>query len=380
MKILFQYYSGGGGALENIMVLLTRLANDYPNDELIIVCNSSSKLNQLAYIKNISIITPKEFYHKELTRLQLGFWGLKSIVRKVKPDIVWSMNLGSYVKLKPVNLLSIHNSHQVYPLKDTISHPKNRLHVLIMRFFFRLSLKVSDRVLTQTEVVKSYVHLISPMKEISIFTKVVEDEKDVTLVNPPPFVLGKLNKIRYSNPMLYVATNYQHKNHKVIIEALSILVKNGKEASLILSLSESEAIGIGGSVAASLIESNHLCCIGWVDKSWLRYLYDLAFICLMPSTLESLSSSHLEAMAWKVPQISSDLPFAQETCRDASLYCAPDNVNSWCKKIIELFENPELYEELQQKGLLRLKEFPKDWREVAKNYHEMFVHELTNKG
>jgi hypothetical protein len=38
----------------------------------------------------------------------------------------------------------------------------------------------------------------------------------------------------------------------------------------------------------------------------------------MPSKLESLSSSHLEAMSWSVPQVVSDLPFARETCGIAS--------------------------------------------------------------
>jgi glycosyltransferase involved in cell wall biosynthesis len=289
------------------------------------------------------------------------------------------MNLGSYVKLNALNLLSINNSHQVYPLKDTISHPKSRFHVFFMRFFFRLSLRKADRALTQTEVMKGYVKSLSPRKDVSVFTKVVESSSDIRAVEPPKGVLKKLSEISNTFSMLYVATNYHHKNHKVIIEALALLVKESKSVTLILSLTEEEAVNIGGEVASSLIRTQHLCCVGWVDKSWLKYLYDFTSICLMPSILESLSSAHLEAMAWQVPQISADLPFARETCKEASLYCEPDNASCWSKRITCLIESSILYRDLQIKGLARVEEFPKDWHEVAKKYHTMFVDELNKK-
>ncbi|OOF32783.1 glycosyltransferase [Salinivibrio costicola] len=379
MKILFQYYNGGGGALENIIILLENLANEYPDDEFVIVCNAASKLNRLAHMTNVRIVVPKEFLCKELTRLQLGFWGLKSIVNKVRPDIVWSMNLGSYVRLKPVNLLSVNNAHQVYPLKDTGSHPKSKFHVILMRFFFRLSLKAADCSITQTEVVKKHLLEISPDKEVYVFTKVVDERKDIVAALPPREVIEKLNSMGGNIPMLYIATNYAHKNHKVILDALDILVRRGKKVSLILSLTEDEAINIGGEIAVRLIKRNYLCCIGWVDKSWLKYLYDFSYICLMPSTLESLSSAHLEAMAWKVPQISSNMPFSHETCRDASLYCDKSNANDWSEMIVKLIQDPVIYRELKNKAELRINEFPKGWKEVAHKYHDMFLHELNRK-
>ncbi len=45
-------------------------------------------------------------------------------------------------------------------------------------------------------------------------------------------------------------------------------------------------------------------------KSHLRAVYSACHACVMPSLLESLSSSHLEAMQWGKPQISANLPYA----------------------------------------------------------------------
>jgi glycosyltransferase involved in cell wall biosynthesis len=379
MKILFQYYSGGGGALENIKVLLLRLAKDNPQDEIVIVCNQESKLNELEIISNITIVNPKEFFHKELTRLYLGFWGLKKLVKELGPDIVWSMNLGSYVKLNAINILSVNNSHQVYPLAYTQSHPKSRLSVIIMRFFFRLSLKVADRVITQTEVIKSYIERLAPNKNISVISKVVENIEDIKEKPIPSDVMAKLLKIKSKVKMLYVATNYHHKNHKVIIDATVLLVKEKKNVCLILSLTEQEVIDIGGDAAANLIDSNHICCVGWVNKEWLKPLYDFTNLCLMPSILESLSSAHLEAMAWGVPQISSDLEFARETCRDASLYCSPFNAQEWCDAIVKLINTPELSQKLMNKGYKRINDFPKNWHQVAMNYCKIFENELRKR-
>ena len=380
MKIMFQYYNGGGGALENIMILLSRLAQDNPEDQYIIVCNKTSKLNELKSIPNVVIVKPKYLFHKELTRLYLGFFGLKKLVNILKPDVVWSMNLGSYVKINTVNILSVNNSHQVYPLKDTKSHPNSLFHVLLMRFFFRLSLRVANRIFTQTDVVKGYVNRIAPDKNITVFTKVVENEKDIKLVPVPVRVQVKLNSIKNTFSMLYVATNYGHKNHKVLIDALAILASENKNISLILSLTEDEAIYIGRDIAKQLIQSGHLCCIGWVDKNWLKHLYDFSSICLMPSILESLSSAYLEAMVWGVPQLVSNLPFAQETCRDAAIYCDPFNAEHWSQEVSRIMNDKSLYAQLQQKGLARIDEFPSDWTEVVNKYHNVFLEEVNKKG
>ena len=146
MRILFQYFKGGGGGLSNVILLLKAYAHEFPKDELIIVCSDDSELNQLSSFANVTMVGVPSGYFQEWTRLVLAVSGLRKYAKKYKADIVWSLNLGSYVRLPVPILLGLNNPHQVYPWEVTRLHPKSRVSVALLRLFFRLSLRVADAV------------------------------------------------------------------------------------------------------------------------------------------------------------------------------------------------------------------------------------------
>lgn len=376
MKILFQYFYGGGGAIENFYCLLSAFIKEKKSKhQFIIVCDEGSKLCELDKYDNVIIHHPSDLKIKELSRLYLGLVGLKRLVNFYKPDLVWSLNLGSYTKLSTPNVLSLNNAHQVYPIEHTKSHPGSCFRVLLLRFFFRLSLSKSDLLITQTNTIAGYAKLINNDQLISVVPKVAE-------INVNSIELGSSTKNKIhelsGTKLLYIATSYEHKNHKVIIDALEKLLDEGKKVSLILSISENEAINISGAKAGRLIELGALLCLGWVEKSTLKSLYDFSDICLMPSKLESLSSSHLEAMSWSVPQVTSDLPFARETCGDAAVYAEPDCFLSWVTAISRLIDDDGLKKELISKGHVQLRNFPIDWKIMAQLTESTFKQILTD--
>lgn len=363
MKIMFQYFYGGGGAVENFYCLLSALiCKGDQKHQFIIVCDKSSKLCDLNKYDNVTIHHPKDLIVKELSRLYLGCIGFKKLVKYYNPDLIWSLNLGSYTKLNVPNVLSLNNAHQVYPIEHTKSHPGSRFRVMLLRFFFRVSLSKSDLLITQTETIANYVKLINSKKEIAVVPKVAEVGMDSEELNDiTKQQLEDLPGVK----LLYIATSYAHKNHVVIIDALDELINEGEDVSLILSISNDEAIQIAGIKAKNLIGKGILLCLGWVEKSTLKNFYDMSDICLMPSKLESLSSSHLEAMSWSVPQIVSDLPFARETCGNAALYANPDSSSLWVKEIRELISDESLRGFLINQGHKQLEKYPKDWGEMA---------------
>jgi len=363
MKIMFQYFYGGGGAVENFYCLLSAFITRKNKDhQFIIVCDESSKLCELNSYDNVTIVHPNDLKIKELSRLYLGLFGFKQLIEKYQPDLIWSLNLGSYTKLGIPNILSLNNAHQVYPIEQTQSHPGSRFRVQFLRFFFRVSLSKSDLLITQTETIANHVRLINNNTNIAVIPKVAEVGMDSIALNETTTQqLESLPGIK----LLYIATNYAHKNHGVIIDAVDELISKDKKVSLILSLSNDEAIEIAGVKAKKLIDKGVLLCLGWVEKSTLKSIYDIADICLMPSKLESLSSSHLEAMSWSVPQIVSDLPFARETCGNASLYANADLCASWVEKIGQLIDDPLLNDLLIDRGHEQLDKYPKDWDDMA---------------
>lgn len=374
MKILFQYYYGGGGALENFLNLLTAMIEDDSySDHFIIVCHKDSKLNYLSKYKNVTVLNPYSSLPKEVGRLCLGLFGLKNIVNIYKPDVVWSLNLGSYISLPVRNILSLNNAHQVYPFKDTVSHPGGRFRVTLLRFFFRCSLSKVDLILTQTETMASYVRAINYNINIAVVPKVVEVSfKSTDLRKNQLSVLSNA----FSKKLLYVATDYEHKNHIVLFYLMIKFRDLGEKVSLILTITEEQAKLIGGEQVDSLISEGYVVCLGWVEKNQLKSLYDMVNICVMPSKLESLSSSHLEALSWNKPQVVSDFPFSREICGDAAIYVNADSVDEWYDAISQLLVNEELVYSLLTSGEKQLDRFPRTWLDMSKSIRKFFKNSL----
>jgi glycosyltransferase involved in cell wall biosynthesis len=145
-----------------------------------------------------------------------------------------------------------------------------------------------------------------------------------------------------------------------------------------LTLSEAEIINLAGEIGYKLIRNSHIIPLGWVQKQYLKAVYDTCDACVMPSILESLSSAHLEAMQWKKPQVCSDLPYAHDLCGDAALYASPNDVDVWRQQMSKLKNDTILQQSLIQKGLKRMEAFPQSWEEVAAKYHHHFENIVQN--
>jgi glycosyltransferase involved in cell wall biosynthesis len=368
MRILFQYFTGGGGGLANIMILLRTLANTYPQDQITVVCSQSSELKQLDSLPNVDVVFFGDGGNQELERLRLGLGGLQEIVRKVRADLVWSLNLGPYLKLNVPHVLSVNNAHQIYPWAVTRYHPKNPIFVAGLRWFFRNTLRVSDGVIVQTPLMGQYVAALSKgRQQIKVLSKAVENTSDVQPLALPAemqaMISGGLGPKAFT--FLYVATAMPHKNHRTLVEAFDLLKASGVNARVLLTITLDELRAMGGEKAVGLVESGHVVPLGWTKKPHLKALYDACDACLMPSVLESLSSTHLEAMQWGKPQIVADLPYARDLCGDAVMYVAAESPEAWGQKIEVFASDQALRQDLTSKGFLRMREFPATWTEVA---------------
>lgn len=366
MKILFQYFagSGGGGALSNIILLLQALSKEYPDDQIDIVCSMGSDLCRLASLPNVQVIPYGGRFHKEVDRAVLGAFALNRIARKRGADVIWSLNLGAYFRCGVPHVLSVNNSHQVYPWHFRIHHPDSPITVAALRWFFRRSLHVSDGVVVQTALMAKYINAIGAKeKPVQVAPKSVENSTDV--VAQP--LTARLDAIFQSGAkgrlftFLYVSTLMPHKNHRLLFDILEIVSAQDIPLRVALTLSREELEKFGGAVATRLIESGHILPLGWITKEQLKAVYDASDACLMPSLLESLSSAHLEAMQWGKPQISSDAPFASDLCGDAAVYVSPEKPSEWVTAMVSLMQDDTLRSSLISKGYKRMKSFPKTW-------------------
>ncbi|OLV74869.1 glycosyl transferase family 1, partial [Acinetobacter baumannii] len=146
MNIVFQYYKGSGGALINIKHMLEAIILQNPNWNFVIVCNKTSVLseietpyNNLTYEYIVESNLPSE-----IGRLIFFTFKLKKIVEKYSADIIWSMNVGPYVKTSAYHVLSLNNAFQVCDANLLEIHPSGSFRVSLLRFFFRLSMRYTN--------------------------------------------------------------------------------------------------------------------------------------------------------------------------------------------------------------------------------------------
>jgi glycosyltransferase involved in cell wall biosynthesis len=89
-----------------------------------------------------------------------------------------------------------------------------------------------------------------------------------------------------------------------------------------------------------------------------------ALIYVIPSDIEGLSLSLLEAMSYGCLCLASDIPPNREALADAGLYFTPGDTTDLCNKLCEAIINNENYFHLRLKAENRVREFF-DWDKLA---------------
>lgn len=382
MRILVQELSERSGGQASYKMLFEAMAKEFPNDQYIIICTKESFYWSLSNLTNVQLITFDSSLLREWYRFRMEMFDIKRIAKKCKADVIWSGNNGPYFRTGIPQVLVMLNFFQVSPLSDAKYHPRSRLYLIIIRWFFRLSLRRCDAIQVEMPFVGEYIRCISGAPQwIEVIPKAVESSQDF---EPRP-LSTELQEIFDNNlgcssfTFLYIATCLPHKNHKTVMAAIEILRNRGIAARLALSATEEQLQqSYDAKKVSSLIKSGHILPLGWINKEQLAAIYDASDACVMPSHLEQLSSANLEAMHWKKSQISTDLVFAHDLCGDASLYANPNDPTDWADKMQTLIENSELQNQLITNGVNRMKAFPQSWQEVARK-ERVFLAEVVSK-
>lgn len=369
MNVLFQAYGPDrGGGIANVHLLIKAYARTVPGDSITIVCSRGAPLEDMARSPNCRVIALPNDRWKEFRRFWLNCFELKRIARREQSDVIWSLNLGPYVRTGTAQCLSIHNAYQIYPLNETRTHPGGRLRVAALRYLFRRSLDCSDGVVLNTPTMAEMLRKSQPSPpRIAIVPKAVENDDDLQS-EPLPAALSSLfpdPSVGHPFTFLYVSTFAAHKNHRIIIAALDRLQSDGIDARLAVTISPEDAIRASGEIGAGLIKTGHLLPLGWVAKKYLRSLYTACDACLMPSTLESMSSAYMEAMAWGRPQIVADLPHARDLCGPAALFSAPGDAGDWADKMRIMMQDAGVRSRLTALGVEQIRKYPAQWAQVA---------------
>ena len=89
-------------------------------------------------------------------------------------------------------------------------------------------------------------------------------------------------------------------------------------------------------------DNDNIILTDFVDGELLEELYSNAFIYFLPSDLEGMPLSLLEAMSYGNCCLTSDIPECTEVCCDKAVYFEKGNEDELQKQLQILLENPQL--------------------------------------
>lgn len=244
----------------------------------------------------------KSWFH----RLYCDSFIVKSIIKKYKPDIVYSLQNKGVSFFKGRQYVYLHLAFILCEYSFRLGADEKKLwfyQKVLSKIIFR-SLKKVDKVIVQTNW----------MKDALIKKCGISQEK--VIVQAPKFAADMLcafeEKEENYRRFFYPATAFRYKNHMTLLKAVEYAVKRGmKDYEIVFTMEQKE-----NNYTKELwefAERKHLNVkfSGQISREEVFKLYSESVL-LFPSILESFGMPLLEARLTGCPVIASDCPFSHE--------------------------------------------------------------------
>ena len=139
---------------------------------------------------------------------------------------------------------------------------------------------------------------------------------------------------------------WRHKNHKVVVDALSILKARGMDLVIAASGAKDDPRepDYFGGIMKQVAERNLSCNFRYLGMIPLGHVYALLRVSaalINPSRFEGWSTTVEEAKSFGVPMILSDLEVHREQTAGQARYFGTDNPGALADHLIETANNPE---------------------------------------
>jgi glycosyltransferase involved in cell wall biosynthesis len=166
--------------------------------------------------------------------------------------------------------------------------------------------------------------------------------------------------------LLYVAHPAEHKNHRTLVRAMQIVLRDFPSATLMLTLdlSTSENGVRDRKYVADLqrlsgeLELGHrIAWLGRLNHAEVRYTLNRCTVAVFPSLEESFGLPIAEALVEGCALAASDLAYARDVAGPAAIYFDPLDPESIASSLLRLLTQPELINRLKQEAFLRAPRF-----------------------
>jgi glycosyltransferase involved in cell wall biosynthesis len=182
---------------------------------------------------------------------------------------------------------------------------------------------------------------------------------------------------RREDIILFVGTLQLRKNIIRLLEAFESAYCSGWK--LILAGAPG---GYGGSEIAERINNSRyrdkIEVTGYVPPEELEKLYSRASIFAFPSLDEGFGIPVLEAMAHGVPVLTSNRPALAEIAANAAILVDPLDTKAIAEQLKQLMQNPELREQLGEKGTAQAHQFT--WARTVHDTYAIYKELVSRTG
>jgi glycosyltransferase involved in cell wall biosynthesis len=160
---------------------------------------------------------------------------------------------------------------------------------------------------------------------------------------------------------LYPAQTWPHKNHLRLLEAIAMLRdQHGLTVPLVCPGQKNRFYSQVAERARELGLERTTWFPGFLEPTELRGLYGLARLLVFPSRFEGWGLPVCEAFAEGLPVASSTAAGLPDLVGDAGLLFDPDDTEQIADRIAQLWRDPELRDELRERGRRQAQRFSFD--------------------
>ncbi|MYH72472.1 MAG: glycosyltransferase family 4 protein [Acidimicrobiia bacterium] len=154
--------------------------------------------------------------------------------------------------------------------------------------------------------------------------------------------------------VLYPAVAYPHKNHEVLLRALSRLAADGVDVELVATGGRGPQDAKLDQLAVDLGVGRRWHRLGRIPRSVLDGLYRQAVATVFPSKYEGYGLPVVEAMARGCPVVAADVGALPEVVGMGGRLLDPDDDSQWAEAIAKLVVDSDSRRELSEAGLSRV--------------------------
>lgn len=347
-----------GGALTILRQFLSSIQKYSPDNFTYYVFCSLEELKQYESdnIKIINNIKGK----KRLDRIKWDLFGLKKWSRKhnIKANLIISLqNTGCCYYKNVKQIILIHQALSFSQVKKWKFFKKDErkfwFYQNIYKKIIQYSLEDDSFVVVQTEIMKN-----------AIAEQFKKDKSKIKVIRPSleKIEVDKINKINFSDKkfhIFYPAATFPYKNHEIIIQALRLLRNKEKDVhdNLLVhftfdSIEKTQDVKLVKLINKFKIE-NIVRLEGKINHNKVLSFYKSCNLIIMPSYIESFPLTLLEAAAFGLPILASNLDFNREVLKDYKgvRFLDHNNPQDWTDAMKDAYFKKEKFSEFKENNL-----------------------------